>query len=330
MTIHTISPFVSLEYREFIAAHEARGGDYTKIETLVYPPIIEHRQTFIILHGRGFTSVRLAEALLSSTTTKGKTLQQVFPHAKLVFPNAPLSQPQVFDHLLPIESKTARHMLVNQWFDQWMLPCTNWMMDGCENPGLQTCWKYLHQLLKDEIRQVGSENVVLWGSRQGCAAALSALLTWDRKPFAAVVGMSGWLPFGNQVWDFANGDDSEVRKDIMMALDEFWPKEHEDGEDFDWPTKAIKYFRYELLAEEKRGKIFQQVPVFLGYSRNDRIAGLGQEAVNCLQITGAKVQGVEYEKLDSPHGFCREMLDDVFQLLRSVLRPESAVISGSG
>jgi predicted esterase len=183
----------------------------------------------------------------------------------------------------------------------------------------------MHKLLEKEIQLVGKENIVLWGSRQGCAVALSTLLTWDGEPFAALVGMSGWLPFNNWVWDFANGDDSDLHRDEWFDPDTYWPKEHEDDEDFDWPTKAIKYFRFELYLEEKKGEAFKHIPVFLGQSRKDKITELGREAKKCLEIIGAKVQMIEYESLSSVHGYSREMLDDAFDFLRDKLGGKSDV-----
>jgi hypothetical protein len=142
------------------------------------------------------------------------------------------------------------------------------------------------------------------------------MLTWDGEPFAALVGMSGWLPFNNWVWDFANGDDSDLRRDEWFGLDTYWPKEHEDDEDFDWPTKAVKYFRFELYLQEKTGEVFKQIPVLLGQSRNDNITELGRETKKCLEIVGANVQMTEYESVSSVHGYSREMLDDTFGFLR--------------
>lgn len=155
--------------------------------------------------------------------------------------------------------------------------------------------------------------------------ALSTMLTWDGEPFAAVVGMSGWLPFDNWVWDFANGDDSELYKDEWFDPDTYWLKEHEDDEDYDWPTKAVLYFRFNLFLQKKTGEAFKQIPVFLGQSKRDRITELGRSAKKCLDIVGVNVQTIEYDSSSLVHGYSRGMLDDTFDFLREKLGRQSQV-----
>jgi hypothetical protein len=96
-----------------------------------------------------------------------------------------------------------------------------------------------------EIQLVSDQNVVLCGSRQGCEVALSTLLTWEGEPFAVLVGMSGWLPLDNWVSDVANGGYPRLHEDgdEFHDIEAFWKKDHEGDKDFDWPTKAVKYFQ---------------------------------------------------------------------------------------
>jgi hypothetical protein len=56
---------------------------YTE-EAAIYPPTQEHRQTFVILHGRGSRAIKFVLSFLTSTR-----LQDEFPHAKIFFPLAP-------------------------------------------------------------------------------------------------------------------------------------------------------------------------------------------------------------------------------------------------
>lgn len=66
-------------------------------------------------------------------------------------------------------------------------------------PGLKKSVNYIHGILRAEIESVGRENMILWALSQGCATSLSSLLAWDGEPFAAVVGMCGYLPFTNRI-----------------------------------------------------------------------------------------------------------------------------------
>jgi hypothetical protein len=52
--------------------------------------------------------------------------------------------------------------------------------------------------------------------------------------------MSELLASSNWLWDFAHGDDSDLHRKPWYDPDSYWPKEHEDEPDFDWPAKAIK------------------------------------------------------------------------------------------
>jgi len=70
--------------------------------------------------------------------------------------------------------------------------------------------------------------------------AWSTVLTWDGEPVTALVGMSELLASSNWLWDFAHGDDSDLHRKPWYDPDSYWPKEHEDEPDFDWPAKAIK------------------------------------------------------------------------------------------
>src|SRR6187402_828492 len=130
--------------------------------TLIYLPLKEHRHTFIILHGRESSAEQFAHALLSSTTTKNATLQSLFPHAKLIFPSALISQPTVFKE---VQSKSSRPLLIHQWFDTWFLPDYP-SREYLPIDGLYASCSYMHKLLEQEIQLVEKENIVLWGSRQ--------------------------------------------------------------------------------------------------------------------------------------------------------------------
>ena len=216
--------------------------------------------------------------------------------------------------------------------------------------GLHKSCKYIHGVLEKEIEIIGGENVVLWGLSQGCATSLSSLLTWDGKPFAATVGMCGYLPFGNHIEDIANPQKSRATDNsFSMEEDEedddpFSRSDDEDGDDDpfshsghendnddifsqskyqsdrgDLPTQAVKFFREELQMEEKEGMVFQQVPVFLGHGTADEKVDLkmGKEARSCLDQIGIEVRMVEYPDLG--HWYSPEMLSDIFAFLKKNL-----------
>ncbi|KAM7185515.1 hypothetical protein V8F20_011771 [Naviculisporaceae sp. PSN 640] len=185
---------------------------------LIVPPLANvHKQTFIILHGRGSSAQKFAPSLLSAEFTlplnlpkqhdehlepsspsssqkHGQNvtlkLQTAFPHAKFIFPTAPRTRATLY--------KRAK---TNQWFDSWDVsspPATG--REELQAPGLKETVTYLHGLMEKEIVEVpgGAKNVVLWGISQGCAASLMATLLWETGRLGGVVGMCGWLPYADK------------------------------------------------------------------------------------------------------------------------------------
>ncbi|GAB1314824.1 hypothetical protein MFIFM68171_05034 [Madurella fahalii] len=84
--------------------------------SLTIPPLTPpHKQTFILLHGRGSSASKFGPPFLSTvfrdpaaTQKTTITLQTAFPNAKFVFPVAPRSRATIY-----------KRSIINQWFDSW-------------------------------------------------------------------------------------------------------------------------------------------------------------------------------------------------------------------
>lgn len=153
-------------------------------EVLVRQPLSgSHRQTFILLHGRGSFGAKFGPDLLATRIPDFGSLSDAFPHAKFIFPTASKRRARIF-----------KRTPIHQWFDYWSLE-TPEKREELQIDGLRETSKYIHGLLKKEVELVGADNVVLGGLSQGCAASLVALLLWDGEPLAGMVGMCGWLPY---------------------------------------------------------------------------------------------------------------------------------------
>ncbi|KAF7856959.1 hypothetical protein EAF04_009719 [Stromatinia cepivora] len=292
-------------------------------EAMIIDPILPHKQTFIILHGRGSFAEKFAPPLLEMQTDTQETIQTAFPHARIIFPTASRNRATIY-----------KKSLTHQWFNSWHLEDYKKRQDMMR-PGLHQSCNYIHFLLKREIEIVGAENVVLWGLSQGCATSLSSLLVWDGDPFSSVVGMCGWLPFGNIVEElgakpsdqfatiqgqdeeddpFARSDDEDdpfARSDEKGASDESARQ-----------SDALSFFREEIDMDHKKGTVFQHIPVFLGNGREDPKVSIemGREAKRCLDLLGADVELKEYEGLG--HWYSEHMLSDIFQFLKEKLNIE--------
>ncbi|TVY36821.1 Acyl-protein thioesterase [Lachnellula subtilissima] len=292
-------------------------------DPIIVSPHQEHKQTFIILHGRGSTAEKFAPPLLSITTPSGETLQTAFPHAKLIFLTASRNRATIY-----------KRSLTHQWFDHWHMEAPSKRQE-LMRAGLRKSAGYVHGILEREIEEVGEENVVLWGLSQGCATSLIALLTWNGGPFAATVGMCGYLPFANHIEDIVKGG-SEGDGDDVFGEDErdnddnpFCNSgdENDSSNGFennritkqDLPTQAVTFLRDEIEMGDKAGMVFRDVPVFMGHGTEDEKVPIemGREARTCLDLLGADVQMVEYEGLG--HWYSEEMLGDMFDFLREKL-----------
>ncbi|OQE20088.1 hypothetical protein PENFLA_c017G04839 [Penicillium flavigenum] len=169
---------------------------------LVVPPLsVEHTHTIISLHGRGSNAERFGHELLASAN-----LQTRLPTVKFVFPTARKRRSTVL-------KKTPIH----QWYDNYSLEDPGQRTD-LQVEGLYETAEFIRGLVTEEARVLGEENyskIILWGLSQGCAAGIFTLLggwadTSEAHPLGAFIGMSGWLPFEQQLREILRYDGDQV------------------------------------------------------------------------------------------------------------------------
>ncbi|MCJ1445234.1 MAG: hypothetical protein MMC23_005739 [Stictis urceolatum] len=331
----------------------ADGEDWS--EPYVVSSQKSHKQTFIILHGRGDQGENFGARLLMWTVNGPQlseptsNLQDVFPHAKFVFPTAKLRK-----------ARALNNTKVHQWFDIWKIT-EQTDREELQFKGLRETTTFIHSLLRKEIAVVGRENVVLWGLSQGCASSLTALMLWKGEQIAACVGMCGWLPlrprldsFLQDMKEHADGSQEHVTfegaEDNLEVPEEGQVKsDHElntetngqlDGEvplpgkqkggtvaSENGATLSPEQETIQHLADtidmmpitEKPSMLFQQVPILLGHGTKDEKVPLylGREAVELLQKMGAAADIREYEGLG--HWYSSDMLRDTVAFLHEKL-----------
>lgn len=316
-------------------------------DPLIFEPLqLPHRQTFILLHGRGSWAEKFGPELLrtpiqnrnpiipdcnekdragdgpgdtSQSVKPAMTLQTAFPHARFVFPTAPRTRATIY--------KRAR---THQWFDNWKLDPPATEREELQIEGLRRTIKYLHQLLRTEIATVpgGARNVVLGGLSQGCAASLVALLLWEGEDLGAVVGMCGRLPFTEALMAAGRGKEDKQDDYGALGFDPFAVDECVDDKMSDLvlrtPVKrAVGWLREELdlpaLQLPSELLPVQRLPIFLGHGGQDEKVSveLGRRASECLEMLGARVCWKEYGDLG--HWYSSDMLTDLVQFLVRVL-----------
>ncbi|KAL8796488.1 MAG: hypothetical protein Q9195_001162 [Heterodermia aff. obscurata] len=260
---------------------------------LIVLPLETHKETWIILHGRGSNAEKFGSELLATPIPEHQTLPQAFPHAKFIFPTASLRRAIIY-----------KRSLITQWFDNWSLQ-TPTEREELQIDGLRETSAFIHAILREEIAVVGAENVILGGLSQGCAAALIATLLWDGEPLAAVFGMCGWLPYRGHMQEIAETTDKVIEDDPFAQCEI-------DEAQLSPVDQAIRYLRQELdLSEMGDCHPFQRIPIFLGHGVDDEKVpvGLGGEAAKCLRSLQGRVEFKTYEGLG--HWYSEAMLRDI-------------------
>jgi predicted esterase len=161
----------------------------------------EHTHTIISLHGRGSNAERFGYELLSSAN-----LQARLPTVKFVFPTARKRR-----------STVLKKIPIHQWYDNYSLEDPGQRTD-LQVEGLYETAEFIRGLVAEEARILGEENyskIILWGLSQGCAAGIFTLLGgWadpsEAHPLGAFIGMSGWLPFEQQLREILRRDGDQV------------------------------------------------------------------------------------------------------------------------
>lgn len=281
--------------------------------SLIVPPLLEpHKNTFIVLHGRGSNAEKFSGPLLSHPVTTPSAsaapqtipFQERFPNVKFVFPTASSRRATAFNR-----------SIIHQWYD--ILPSPSNLPealspshpDRVERRGLGESAVYLHNLIREEAKELDGDfgRVVVMGLSQGCATMLAAIISWEGPKLGAVVGMCGWLPMREGVID-------------TIALDR---PQDEDADVFDRhiesrsdSTKleiAAGYMREELgIAHAKDCHLgLKNTPVFLGHGVDDEKVPrrLGAEAADILHAMEVEVTFRSYENLG--HWYSSNMLSDI-------------------
>lgn len=206
---------------------------------------LTHTHTIIFLHGRDSTAEEFASELFESegtrpfglppTVRRGRTLPDLLPTVKWVFPRAPIL-------------RSARFGVdMSQWFDMWSAENPSERPE-LQVPGLKQSIEYIHSVIDTEASLLHGRRskIFLAGISQGFAAALAAFYAppknWTseragERNLAGLIGLATWLPFAGALrrfWD----------KTLASTYDgEFvLSHEHVDGplEDLNVPYKFIR------------------------------------------------------------------------------------------
>ncbi|MCJ1479289.1 hypothetical protein MMC13_007974 [Lambiella insularis] len=281
---------------------------------LVYQPKGQHTHTFIILHGRGSNAQSFGPEFMLSEHSSGKSLQDLLPGVKFVFPTARRRR-----------MAGSNRCTIPQWFD--IISVKDAYAHGdVQIEGLRESSVYIHEIVWQEMNLVRCKNIILGGLSQGCAAGLYALLTFIPPrtrndgcdlSIGAMVGMSGWLPFCKEIDEMMCNGEKYGRADD--------PFERGAGAEqkLDASTEALNFVRENIDFPPLTGPglSFLQTPIFLGHGTADKQVDirLGEEAASTLKGIGMDVTWVAYR--DFYHWYKEpDEIDDIITFLRDKAR----------
>lgn len=216
------------------------------IKPLIVQPCRQpHKQTLIVLHGRGDCGEDFGSALLQfsftlplsksgqirpfapqNTSSKSDKLSSILnlryalPHTRFIFLTAPLRA-----------CTMAGGVENRQWFDNISLADPETRQD-LQVAGLRETADVVHQLINLEIQDSEPPDqelkIAILGFSQGAAASLISGLLWNgpdskstqanKQSLVAVVSMSGWLPFRGILEKRGECKTSQAKMNAQLAL----------------------------------------------------------------------------------------------------------------
>ncbi|EHK96390.1 hypothetical protein M7I_7889 [Glarea lozoyensis 74030] len=227
-------------------------------EPFIGPPLATHAQTFILLHGRGSNGEKFGVEFLASKISDGKTIPELFPGMKFVFPTAKKRRARAYNRAL-----------VRQWFDGVPIDEQEgmsreekeWQVEGLVESG-----RFLRGVVDGEVSCVGAKNELVNPERNLDASEEDG----DDDPFATS----------------DNDDDFDFEQDTGPS------SIASQVTDFVRQNMELPSLPHEIEPA------FLKTPVFLGHGKGDEKVkiGLGRDVVGLGRGLGMDVRWVEYEE----------------------------------
>ncbi|KAK7511658.1 Alpha/Beta hydrolase protein [Phyllosticta citriasiana] len=203
----------------------------------VLTPSATHSHTVIFLHGRDSTALEFAGEFFESQASDDKTLQEIFPGFKWVFPASATRNSARFG------------VKMSQWFDIWSLENPEELKD-IQKAGLSESISSVIEVIEFEASLIGTEKIILAGISQGCATAIHALLQGERR-LGAFVGVCSWLPFQSEIQSIAKNSRTPAEKQNRL--------------------RGLFQLRHHSENEGSESNFALETPVLLAHSEDDDV-----------------------------------------------------------
>ncbi|KAI1821037.1 phospholipase/carboxylesterase [Xylaria intraflava] len=276
--------------------------------TYIVEPTVKHSFTVILLHGLSSNGEKFGKELLETgKTSAGMTLPDLLPSARFIFPTAKRRRSSAF----------GRKKLT-QWFDIARLEDPSYRKQT-QVQGLAESAAEIRELIRQEIEVAGvpPANIILGGLSQGCAMSLSVLLSLE-YPLGGCFGMSGYLPFQQDIENIVNKADTSDEEDNPFAASD------EESQPEDPALRAFSFERDLLCidtpwdATAYQNKMASSTPIFLGHGDADekKPYELGEAAARTMRAAGYNVEWKLYPGLGHWYRIPDE-IDDIVDFIRN-------------
>ncbi|KAI0542877.1 phospholipase/carboxylesterase [Xylaria digitata] len=294
------------------AKHTARVDQ----ATYIVESTSKHSHTIIFLHGLSSNGEKFGrEFLETGKTSAGKTLLDLLPGARFIFPTAKRRRSSAF----------GRRKLT-QWFDIARLQDPSYRKQT-QLQGLAESAVEIRELLRREMKVAGvpPANIILGGISQGCAMSLSVLLSFEH-PLGGYFGMCGYLPFQQDIENAINASDDGIDEDNPFATSD------DEGNQPRDPVLTASNFERDLLCVDTprdvstdRNQTAFSTPVFLGHGDADekKPYELGEAAARTMRAAGYSVEWKLYPGLGHWYRIPDE-IDDIVEFIRNEVGWEMA------
>ena len=251
--------------------------------TFIVGPSSHHTHSILLLHGLGSNGHKFGSELIQcAICSNGKTLPELLPGARFIFPTSKRRRSSAFSRAK-----------LTQWFDIASLDDPSYR-SHTQTQGLEESYVEILGIIKQEMEKVPCKNIVLGGLSQGCAMGLVCLLSIN-FPIGGFIGMSGWLPFQDDIDYLLNvsGDDT--------AEDDPFGSDSAEEEALDLEVKVLNYIRVLLSIDNpkplSRKDSALATPVFLGHGDADEKVhpSLGEQAYQTMKDIGFQADWKRYE-----------------------------------
>ncbi|TVY58740.1 Acyl-protein thioesterase [Lachnellula suecica] len=298
-------------------------------DTTIIAPSGGHTHTVIFLHGREDFGSDLAQYFFDSKDSEGRSLAEIFPSIRWVFPTAKLrySAQRGFEFSNSSFAEALKgEEIISQWFDVWNIAMPEEKEDLMV-PGLCDSIGDILRLIKEEAENVPLERIMLGGISQGCATAILALLS-SGVELGGFIGWCSWLPFQKSIEKLpAECIDSkdEISRNIQAILQ--IPTVATNATPLD---KASNELGVESIADSLcrtldvlriQSRRTAKTPMFLAHSEDDETVpvSLGEGLHQTMKHLGFDVTWEKYQ--DGGHWINPEKgVNDMSTFLKKVLR----------